>query len=93
MRTVEVVGAACGLSVLLMTLTLETSMSDFVDLQRLSDEDRRVRLKLPAGCVPSLTAVQSATPPLDRVQIVVESRQAAVPDAARPGARPPRRIR
>jgi len=93
MRTVEIMGRACRLPILLMALTLETSMSDFVDLQRLSDEDRRARLNLPAGCVPSLTAVQSTTPPLDRVQVLVECRQSAVTDGARSGARPPRRVR
>jgi len=93
MRTAKRTRWACGLPILLVALTLETSISDFVELQRLSDDERRVRLNLPESCVPSLTAVRSTTPPLDRVQILVECRQAAATDAARSTTRAPRRIR
>jgi hypothetical protein len=52
-------------------LTLEISLPDFIQLQRLDDGDRRVLLGLPATCTPGLTAMAGATDPSRRLFVVV----------------------
>lgn len=44
----------------LLTLTLEIPMSEFLELQSLPTEARRVRLNLPETCMPAMTAVSGA---------------------------------
>lgn len=51
--------------------TLEVSLQDFIELQRLDDGDRRLRLGLPASCNPSLTAVTGAISLSSRLLVLV----------------------
>jgi len=43
------------------TLTVDLSLAQLRELQRLDENDRRGRLGLPANCIPALTAVMPAT--------------------------------
>jgi hypothetical protein len=52
-------------------LTLEVSLPDFIQLQRLDDGDRRALLGLPASCTPGLTAVTGAMAPSRRLFVLV----------------------
>jgi hypothetical protein len=40
MRTIATLSGSYWLPIILVTLTLETSMSEFIDLQRLSNDER-----------------------------------------------------
>lgn len=48
---------AAAALVFVAPLTLDLSVAEFVELQRKSDAELRVRFDLPAGCMPRLAAV------------------------------------
>ncbi len=52
-----------GALLVLVLLTLELSVVEFVELQGLSDDARRSRLSLPTTCTPRLGAIAPAAPP------------------------------
>lgn len=78
-----------AVAVLLLALTLDLSITEFAELQGLSDEDRRARLGLPAGCRPSLAAIRPSGA-TNRVIVLVECKPVTtvttvpVPQAALP---------
>lgn len=52
-------------------LTLDLSVPDFMELQRLDDHGRRVRLGLRAGCTPGLTAMARSPAASNRLLVLV----------------------
>ncbi len=52
-------------------LTVDLSMSEFLDLQRLDEGDRRTRLGLPADCIPGLTAMMPTTATSDHLVVMI----------------------
>ena len=52
-------------------LTLEVPLREFIELQRLDDGDRRLRLGLPDSCNPGITAMAGAISPSSRLFVLV----------------------
>lgn len=52
-------------------LTMEISFQEFLELQRLDDGDRRVRLGLPPDCSPGISAITGAISPSSRFFVLV----------------------
>lgn len=57
---------------LLLVLTMEMSLSEFADLQSLSDEGRRARLALPDGCTPGISAMRPAVVSSQRLIVLID---------------------
>ena len=79
---------------LVLAATLSMTIAEFIEFQKLSPEDLRARLSLPAACDPALT---SSTPDAAQNQVTVGVECRARPDeppANRPGepARPTRPV-
>ena len=68
--------ARASFAALLLVLTMEMSLSEFAELQSLSDEDRRTRLNLPAGCTPGITAMKPAVLSSRRLIVLVDCKSA-----------------
>ena len=52
-------------------LTVDLSISEFLEIQRLDEGDRRTRLGLPENCIPGLTAMLRTTSPADHVVVII----------------------
>ena len=52
-------------------LALNLSVQEFVDLQQLPPQERKARLRLPAACVPQMTAMKMGSRETDRVMVDV----------------------
>jgi len=52
-------------------LTLDVSLAEFVELQRLDDHGRRLRLGLPAPCNPGVTAMMAPGSPARRLVVLI----------------------
>ncbi len=77
--------AFCG-ALLLLVLTLEMSVSEFVEVHSLSDDARRARFNLTEQCVPLLRAMKPAVANSSRVIVLIDCRprEAAAPDQPKP---------
>lgn len=63
--------------VITAVLSLDLPVTEFVELQRLPDEERRVRLQLPASCVPRMTAMKTGSRQADHVVVEVRCQGSA----------------
>jgi len=61
-------------------LTLEMSVSEFAELQSLSDEERRARFDLPDGCTPGISAMRAAVVSSQRLIVLVDCKAAEPPE-------------
>jgi hypothetical protein len=71
---------SCRVIGLVLAGTLSMTIAEFIDFQKLSPEDRRTRLSLPAACDPAMTA---STPDTAQNLVIV-----GVGCAASPPSRP-----
>ena len=55
---------------------MEMSVSEFAELQSLSDEGRRSRLNLPDGCTPGISAMRPAVLNSQRLIVLIDCRPA-----------------
>lgn len=83
----------CELAVALVgILALNLSVPEFLDLQKLTPQERSERLHLPAACVPQMTAMKTGFRETDRIMVEVrcvesDSAVSAVPAHSAPHAR------
>jgi len=68
----------------MLAVTVSMSTGEFIEVQKLSHDDLRVRFKLPASCDPSLTALNT-DPAANQMTVAIECRARLVP--APPGGR------
>ena len=55
---------------------MEMSVSEFAELQSLSDEGRRARFDLPDGCTPSIAAMRPAVMSSQRLIVLIDCKSA-----------------
>jgi len=53
------------------SLTVDLSLAEFLEIQRLDEGDRRTRLGLPKTCIPGLTAMMRMASPADQVTVMI----------------------
>ena len=63
--------------VITAVLSLDLPVTEFVELQKLPDEERRVRLELPASCVPRMSAMKTGSRQADHVVVEVRCQGSA----------------
>jgi hypothetical protein len=66
---------------LIVVLTFDVSMAEFVEIQSLSDDERRARFALPATCTPRIAASALTLRPA-RLSVFVECAGSAIPATA-----------
>ena len=74
-----------GCARLLLAAVLSMSIAEFIELQKLSPADLRMRFSLPAACDPSLAAL-TTDPATSQVMVAVGCRRS--PAAAKPDSQP-----
>ncbi len=77
--------ACCAAFLFLVVLTLEMSVSEFAEVQILSDDARRARFNLPKSCVPGLTALKPAVAHSSGLIVLIDCRSGdGTPDQPQP---------
>jgi hypothetical protein len=75
----------CAAFLFLVVLTLEMSVSEFAEVQILSDDARRARFNLPKSCVPGLTALKPAVANSSGLIVLIDCRSGVgTPDQPQP---------
>ena len=71
----------------MLAVTVSMSTGEFIEVQKLSHDDLRVRFKLPASCDPSLTALNT-DPAANQMTVAIECRARLAPPGERREPRP-----
>jgi len=72
----------------LLAVTLSMTTGEFIEVQKLSLDELRVRFGLPRSCDPAVTA-SNVDPTANRMTVAIDCR--AKPASPTPGERPPPR--
>jgi hypothetical protein len=62
----------------LLAVTVSVTMAEFIELQKLSNDDLRTRFRLSTSCEPAVTAL-ATDPAVDRVMVAIECRTKSAP--------------
>jgi len=77
-----------SLTRLVLAVTLSMTTGEFIEVQKLSFDELRIRFGLPSSCEPALTALNT-DPGADRMLVAIGCRGKPGPPAPRtPGERP-----
>jgi hypothetical protein len=62
----------------LLVVTVSVTIAEFIELQKLSNDDLRIRFQLSSSCEPAVTAL-ATDPAVDRVMVAIECRTKSTP--------------